>query len=350
MRRRSGIIAALACVSASAVGACLSFGDLSGGQDPGANDGSFPGDSSSGDVVVGTDDSAALTDAGSDAPILTPDGSCSFDEPFGTPTALTALNSSTYDDWSARLSQDQLTLYFGSARPPRQDGGTAGIFVSTRSAATSAFGTPVLAPGPLTTFPYYENHPSVTSDLLSMFIETNAGGHTNIYSSTRASSSANFGTPMNVNGLNDPTMDQNAPFIMPSGTTIYLSRSAPGGGIRAVMRSSIAGGSFAAPNALTELNNPLYDSTYPVVTPDELTIYFESNRTGGSGVSDIWKAQRASTVEPFTNIEPVTELNTAYGDFPSWVSENGCTLYFFSNRAALGAASGLDLYVAQKAK
>jgi Tol biopolymer transport system component len=81
----------------------------------------------------------------------------------------------------------------------------------------------------------------------------------------------------------------------------------------------------------------------PVVTPDELTIYFTSP-AGGTG--DIYVAHRAAMTDPFGEPSIVSELDSSTtNEEPSWVSADGCDLYFSSDRAG---GSGYDLYVAHR--
>jgi hypothetical protein len=78
---------------------------------------------------------------------------------------------------------------------------------------------------------------------------------------------------------------------------------------------------------------------YPVLTPDRLHIYFASNREGGS--SKIFEARRASDTEPFRDVSAIAELEVAGGQSrPTWVSDDGCTLYFSSERGG----NGMRLY------
>lgn len=80
----------------------------------------------------------------------------------------------------------------------------------------------------------------------------------------------------------------------------------------------------------------------PVVTPDELTLYFGSNRPGGAGNYDIYQATRPTVADGFGAPIALASLNTASLDAPSWISEDGCELYF----TRLDANVGYQLYVA----
>ena len=87
----------------------------------------------------------------------------------------------------------------------------------------------------------------------------------------------------------------------------------------------------------------------PVLTPDELTLYFASNRKdlGGTGSADIYIATRTSTSLKFGNIARIEELATAGEDVPTWISPDNCRLYT-SYRPDQN--SGTSLYVATRPK
>src|SRR5688572_30822324 len=79
-----------------------------------------------------------------------------------------------------------------------------------------------------------------------------------------------------------------------------------------------------------------------VQSPDGLSLYISSNRTGGLGGLDIWVARRDSADDPFGAPENLgAPINSAANDFcPAPVRGN--RLYFNSNRT--GGCGALDLY------
>jgi hypothetical protein len=76
----------------------------------------------------------------------------------------------------------------------------------------------------------------------------------------------------------------------------------------------------------------------PVPSTDELTIYFLSARSGGTGGRDIWVAKRTSRSTPFAAPVPVTELNTADNEVPGAISGDGCHIYYTSGSMTLVAS------------
>jgi len=75
----------------------------------------------------------------------------------------------------------------------------------------------------------------------------------------------------------------------------------------------------------------------PVITPDDLTMYFATDTTGldgGPGQATIRAAARASTSDPFSAPASVSALDfigtdDVVGVIPTFVTADGCTLYFY---------------------
>ena len=83
------------------------------------------------------------------------------------------------------------------------------------------------------------------------------------------------------------------------------------------------------------------------ISPDGLSLYFDSDRPGGYGKRDIWVSQRASVDEPWgtpQNLGP--NINTPSNDSAPFVSLDGHRLYFHSNRP--GGFGGADIYVSRR--
>jgi hypothetical protein len=83
----------------------------------------------------------------------------------------------------------------------------------------------------------------------------------------------------------------------------------------------------------------------PIQSPDELSLFMASNRSGGMGGLDIWASTRASTSDPWgapVNLGP--PVNSTADDFcPTPVRGKG--LFFVSRRVVTGVTCGLgDIY------
>jgi hypothetical protein len=70
----------------------------------------------------------------------------------------------------------------------------------------------------------------------------------------------------------------------------------------------------------------------PRLSPDELTLYFESDRAGGPGQSDIWVTTRASRAAPFAAPTLLANVNAAGDEYTATALPNGLALALASNR------------------
>ncbi|MFH1884720.1 MAG: GC-type dockerin domain-anchored protein, partial [Planctomycetota bacterium] len=82
----------------------------------------------------------------------------------------------------------------------------------------------------------------------------------------------------------------------------------------------------------------------PALSTDGLSLFFSSTRPGGyGGWDDLWLTRRDTTNDPWG--EPVNlgpEVNSSSGEAGPSISVDGSTLYFGSNRP--GGSGGVDLW------
>jgi hypothetical protein len=99
------------------------------------------------------------------------------------------------------------------------------------------------------------------------------------------------------------------------------------------------------PGTSSELNTTSLDGC-PMLSPDGLSLYFASNRTGTLGGLDIWVAYRGSKDGSFGDpVHLAAPINTGGDDFcPTPVRGDG--LFFVSTRA--GSCGGADIYFARQ--
>jgi len=95
-----------------------------------------------------------------------------------------------------------------------------------------------------------------------------------------------------------------------------------------------------------DLGDTIYNYLHPAVSSDELTIYFSSNKPGGVGDYDLWKATRASVNEPFSNVTNLGKFINTEGkeEFPVLRGDN--RLYFSSD--GLEGMGGFDLFYTEQ--
>ena len=73
----------------------------------------------------------------------------------------------------------------------------------------------------------------------------------------------------------------------------------------------------------------------PELSGDELSLYFFSQRFGGAGDRDFYVATRTSTTDEFNIGSPLTSINSPRRDDWPWVSPDELTIYFSSQRASV---------------
>ncbi|MGC4093580.1 MAG: hypothetical protein QM756_37915 [Polyangiaceae bacterium] len=120
-------------------------------------------------------------------------------------------------------------------------------------------------------------------------------------------------------------VEKGGPYMLPDGSAMYFHGVALDNSD--LYRAERGPNGFTAASLVDGANSAVGEA-FPVVTADELTIYFLSDRPAGVGAYDIWVASRSSTSDPFSNATPLDALNTPETEMPSWVSPDGCRLYF----------------------
>ena len=100
-------------------------------------------------------------------------------------------------------------------------------------------------------------------------------------------------------------------------------------------------GSWGSATPVTELNSASGDFR-PNVRKDGLEVVFDSNRTGTYGLQDLYTATRASVADPWSTPTNLGSLvNTAATEVRASFSWDGSTLYF----SRFGAGRSLDIWV-----
>ncbi len=315
----------------------------------GGDDASQPGDA--GSDVTGAD--APAPDAGVDVDAADAARGCDLARPFDAPVSVVELNGPG-DDVGARLSADGLTVYLTSNRGT--DAGsdfftlpTMAIYRATRAASDQPFGAP--APAADLDSDAGDGYVTLTGDgLTAYFASRRAGsGAAEVFVATRAAAGDPFGAAAAIPDLVAGGANADQPYVTPARSALYFaSTRGVDGGVAGfhVFRSPITAGTVGAPALVDGVYGPdagVKVSFSPVVSADELTLYFSAPNLGNL---DIWRATRASAQDAFSNPTPVTELNTADLDAPSYLTPDGCTLYFYSSRG--GGFGKLDIYRASK--
>jgi hypothetical protein len=102
----------------------------------------------------------------------------------------------------------------------------------------------------------------------------------------------------------------------------------------------------SAQNVGTPVNTDQQEND-PFITADGLSLYFQSNRSGGLGAGDLYVAHRTNTNAPWgAAVNLGALINSAADDGHIAISPDGLTMFFNSNR--LGGLGGTDLYMSRR--
>jgi hypothetical protein len=279
---------------------------------------------------------------------------CNPTDPFTSDGPLDTINTGE-DEGGARLSGDELTLYFHADRAAGDPG--PNIMIATRATPSASFDgeMQLLSVDPSPDAPSY--WPSATADGLDLYMLIGFVG--SIVHAERSAPGIAFTAISNVN-LGFPTV--HVPYVLPDDSAIYFAADdggAPTDGLDIFRAARNSDGTFAAATlVLIDTVTPSvmaagagYVEETPAITRDELTLYFASNNSAdlaNMGGFDMYVATRPNTGASFGVPVPVQgstgAINTADQEWPSWISPDNCELYY---TRAPPAAPG-ELYVARR--
>lgn len=285
------------------------------------------------------EDAAGVDAAGGDAESGT-SGRCSLTAPFGNHTALATIGGFTQLG-GVRLSRDELRIFFWSRQrlDSKDDHGQSDLFVAQRPSTADLFGD-VQTLTALNSSSDDDAAPTFTRDELTVYFTRVGAGERVLYSAQRTATDKAFGTPVPLpvpkQSGGELVPDDGTPWVRPDGSALYFSSfgrpdtSAKDYDIFLLPLPS-SGKSYERLETLRApagTGSSTSDSS-AVLSDDELTVYFKSQREDPSG--DIWIARRNAATDPFGTPARVVELSTPQGDVPMWLSPDGCLLYWVTN-------------------
>ncbi len=242
----------------------------------------------------------------------------------------------------------------GGADEPGGEAGDAGA-----SGKAGAAGLDVAEPGPFNTpvavaMPPnpsgFDDDPSFTDDLLELYFSSNrAGGPglSDIWITRRATIADPWETPSRVLDVSGPG-DDAFPGISGDGLTLWFCSDRTGGsGGHDIWVTTRADRSspWAPPTVVPELSSPATDCA-PQVSPSGLLLIITSDRSGGVGMRDLYWATRASVDDPWDTPTLIPYVNSPSDDSEGRLMADGLRLYFSSDRGTVG---GYELYATMRA-
>ncbi len=281
------------------------------------------------------------------AAIVLGGGSAKADFVFGTPENLGPTFNTSSEDSAPNISADGLSLYFQSPRPGGY--GSYDLYVATRESTDDDWG-PAVNLGPTVNSASDDGQPSISADGLSLYFESSTRpggfGSWDLWVTTRTTKADKWGIPVNLSGINGPT-DEFCPSISSDGLSLYFASNRAGGSgswdLWVTTRATLSDPWGPPVNLGSTVNSSTLD-LWPNISADGLALFFGSGRPPGLVPDDIWVTTRATVSDPWglpVNLGPRVNLSATDDDCPS-ISADGRTLYFTSNRP--GGYGGYDLW------
>jgi hypothetical protein len=278
------------------------------------------------------DAEAARMDAGK-----TPDAACDLGAPFGPLSRLDTVSDTLRNEWSAWISDDELTMVF-----TRQDNETQKNYLARRSSITTSF----------------VQNSAVESDrtgerTAGPTIVTRAGGSELLFASAGTGVWGLYRAPIDVGtfamGPSTLLLGLSVSAQLPAfadTSELYFIRGDYLGSGGQLYRTNVSAGGASPLEAVPEING-IFDSIGNMnFSPDGLTLYFGAKLFGSPTDFDIYRAKRNNKSAVFSGVERIDELATTTADFeaPLKISADGCRIYLSANRKG----SSIDLFVASK--
>lgn len=253
--------------------------------------------------------------------------------------ALDSLNS-TFKEDNPTLTADMLLVCFTSNRP--EGPGDSDIWCAEREHIEQGFGAP--QEQSLLNSAAFESSAAIDLDGLTLwFGSERAGGQggLDVYRSTRIERSAPFGMPEVVSSLNSPQDDIPRPTAQ-GGSVMPLASRRESDVYWTYFASQVEDKGFAQPKLVEELARPGEVIVDAQLSEDGLLLVFTRSLVDGDDPGDLFAAERLSLTEPFSEPSALKGVNSAFDDRDPWLSPDGLTLYFASDRSG-----DFELYRAQ---
>lgn len=241
--------------------------------------------------------------------------------PWGQAQPVTGANSATLNIDDETLSSQMTELYFAQVDAaitgtPKQ------LWMMTRSSAADAWGAPARMDSTFnatgTTVPQEES-PRLSPDDLTIYF--GRGG--DIYYATRTAVGQPWTTPQPLTEVN--TAGYEKWFAVCTGGYYLVSRNTGTG-----TPTHVYDGQLGHGDTLSTLSGTTGNDISNFLTADCNTAYFASSR---SGTTQVYTATRSAASSPWSAVvELETELGAATDNEDPWLSPDGRTIYFASER------------------
>ncbi|RYD79903.1 MAG: hypothetical protein EOP55_03625 [Sphingobacteriales bacterium] len=188
-----------------------------------------------------------------------------------------------------------------------------------------------------------EYFPALTADGETLIFTRQLNGNEDFWNSQFKNNTWNPATPLSSK-INTSKYNEGAQTISPDGKYLFFTGcNRPDGlGRCDIYVSHREGKDWGEPYNVGKPVNSEYWESQPSISPDGRTLYFISNRPGGSGGYDIWKSTITDDAKwgPAINLGP--DINTSNDENTPFLHADGKTLYFSSD--GLPGFGNKDIY------
>jgi hypothetical protein len=249
---------------------------------------------------------------------------------WGTPVDI-GISSGVGDD-DPSLTDDLLEIYFGSRRDPLSaNNKDEDIYFATRATISSPWSEPM--PVDILNTSSYETTMKITGDGLTLFFTSNRNGNYDVYMATRANRSAAWEIPGFVDELSSSGGDY-ATFAQSNLRHVIQCVGPTGVATEALYTSDRASTSdpWPEPTRLSEIDDPGISECDPN-EPHPRALYYSTQYLTGGTSYDIYRVSRATVTDPYGSRTKVEGVNVAsFNDRDPWVSADERTMFFSSDR------------------
>ena len=126
--------------------------------------------------------------------------------------------------------------------------------------------------------------------------------------------------------------------------TLYIRREKKGEG--EFYETIFNDGVWEKPKALSAINSH-FDETGLSITGDGQVMYFASNRDGGFGRSDIYRAERKKNGKWGKPVNIGDVINTPFNEISPFIQPNGKALFFSTDGNKLKGSGGFDVFYSE---
>ncbi len=243
--------------------------------------------------------------------------------PAGTPVQIGDLG---YSVEGARFSADQQAAYL-SLCTLGQPKSTCELWRARYIASEKRFAE-LFQLDPLDQAGAYDAYPTITADGRFFLWGSDRNSHVDVYVATEEN--GQFPASSIVKLAAAAGIGSNEPYVLSDSETVYFGGMGSSAIDWEIYRSRGPGPGFGTGQIVTSLSSA-YGEAAPVVSDDELEIFFASQRDS-PGSHDIFTAIRTNKNDPFGAVTRLDALSTPSPgiDWPLWLSPDLCTLYYIN--------------------